>query len=113
MNFIFVWFLALGGVIALAFVPRPWLLWSSATLLVLLFFVVCLPNIGRLVALWKIDGGFDSALRRQVFLADVGALATLYTIVAVVWSLPLASGGAIVGAVAALANSLVGGRSEG
>ena len=112
VNFIFVWFLALGGVIALSFSSQRWVLWALTALLAILFCAVCLPNIGRIVALNKMHGGFDRALRRHVILADVGACGTLYALIALWWPLPFAAAGAVVGFVAAFANALVGGGSD-
>ena len=112
VNFIFVWLLALGGVVALLFTSQLWLLWALTAVLAILFCAVCLPNIGRLVALDKMHGGFDRAIRRHVVLADVGAFGTLYAVVALWWPLPLAAAGLVVGFAAALANSLIGGGGD-
>lgn len=111
-NFIIVWLVALAGLVALLFTSQPWLLWALSAVLAVLFFAVCLPNIGRIVALDKMHGGFDRALRRHVVLADIGALGTLYAVVALWWPLPFAFAGVVIGFVAALANSLVGGGSD-
>jgi len=111
-NFIFVWILALGGLVALSFTSQSWLLWVLSAVLAVLFCAVCLPNIGRTVALNKMHGGLDRTLRRHVVLADAGALGTLYAVVALWWPLPFALAGVVVGFVAALANSLVGGGSD-
>ena len=89
VNFIFVWFLALGGVFALSFTRPPWLVWSLVVVLALLFLVVCLPNIGRVFALHKMHGGLDRALRRQIVIADAGAVGTGYAIVALPHTLRL------------------------
>lgn len=112
VNFIFVWLLAIGGVIGLAFTSERWLLWSTSGVLVILFLAVCIPNIGRIVALNKIHGGLDTALRRNVILADVGALGTFYAVVALWWPLPLAVAGILLGFVAAFVNSVVGRRGN-
>lgn len=74
VNFIYVWLLALGGVVALLFTSQLWLLWALTAVLAILFCAVCFPNIGRLVALDKMHGGFDRAFRRHVVLADVGII---------------------------------------
>ncbi|WP_431095685.1 hypothetical protein [Polaromonas aquatica] len=112
VNFIFVWLVALGGLVALSFTSQPWLLWALSAVLAVLFCAVCLPNIGRTVALYKMHGGFDRAFRLHVVLADAGACGTLYAVVALWWPLPFAFAGLVVGFVAALFNSLVGSGSD-
>lgn len=111
-NFIIIWLLALGSLVALTFASQRWLLWALSAVLAVLFCAVCLPNISRIVALNKMHGGLDRALRRHVVLADAGALGTLYAVVALWWPLPFALAGVVVGFFAALANSLVGGGSD-
>ena len=112
VNYRFVWLLALGGVVALLFTSQLWLLWVLTAVLAILFCAVCVPNIGRLVSLDKMHGGFDRAFRRHVVLADVGAFGTLYVVVALWWPLPFAAAGLVVGFAAALANSLIGGGGD-
>ena len=112
VNFVFVWLVALGGVGALAFTSHRWLLWPATAVLSILFCAVCLPNIGRIVALNRMHGSLDTAFRRHVVVADVGALGTLYAMVALWWPLPFAIAGVVVGSVAAVVNGLVGGGSD-
>lgn len=108
INFIFVWLLAVVGVIAVTFHPALWIVWATTGILVVLLVVVCVPNIGRIVALSKLHGGMDIALRRNVVLADVGAFATAYSIIALWWPLPFAVAGVLAGSVAAFVNSQQG-----
>lgn len=110
VNFVFVWLISVCIVVAASFYREGWLAVTAMGLFTFLFFVVCLPNIGRTMALNKIHGGLDRALRRHVFLADIGALATAYTVAAMWWALPLAALAAVVGMVVAFVNSHAGGN---
>lgn len=112
VNFIFLWLLALGVAVALLFTSEQWVVWALAVVLVILFSAVCLPNIGYTVALDKMYGGFDKALRRHVILADVGAAGTLYAVVALFWPLPFAIAGVAAGFIAAVANSFLGRNND-
>ena len=86
-----------------------WLLVVASVLLTLLFFVVCLPNIGKVVALNKMYGGVLAPLRKQVVLADIGAVVVLYPIAALWWQLPLATLATVFAFLIAFINSRAGG----
>lgn len=105
----FVWLLTIGIVWTAAHYRQLWLLVVASVLLALLFFVVCLPNIGRVVALNKMYGGMLAPLRKQVVLADIGAVFVLYPIVALWWQLPLATPATALAFVIAFINSRAGG----
>lgn len=108
VNFIFVWPVAIGVVWAAATYQHLWMLVIASALLGILFFAVCIPNIGRTAALNKMYGRMLVAFRRHVVLADVGALLVLYAIAALWWSLPLPTPAAALAGGIALINSLLG-----
>lgn len=109
VNFLFVWLLAIGIVWAAEYYRQQWLLVVASVLLALLFVVVCLPNIGKVVALNKMHGGVLAPLRKQVVLADIGAVVVLYPIAALWWQLPLATLATFFAFLIAFINSRAGG----
>ncbi|MDP2680748.1 MAG: hypothetical protein Q8O85_18790 [Rhodoferax sp.] len=109
VNFMFVWLLVIGIVWTADYYRQQWLLVVASVLLTLLFFVVCLPNIGKVVALNKMYGGVLAPLRKQVVLADIGAVVVLYPIAALWWQLPLATLATVFAFLIAFINSRAGG----
>lgn len=110
VNFIFVWLLAIGIVWTAGYYRQQWLLVAASVLLAFLFLVVCLPNIGRTVALNKMYGGMLAPIRKHVVLADIGAVVVLYSIAALWWKLPLATFATVLAFLIAFVNSRAGGE---
>jgi hypothetical protein len=86
---ILLWPVAIMLVWAASHFRHPWLLASATAAVALLFCMVCVPTIGHVFALNKVYGGLK-ALRGKLVLADIGAVATLYALLALWlrWPLP-------------------------
>lgn len=108
VNFIFVWLISIGIVWAAAHYQQHWLLVAASVLVALLFLFVCIPNVGRIAALNKMYGGMLISFRRQLVLADVGAVVVLYPAVALWLQFPLPTLAMVIAAVIAFINSLAG-----
>lgn len=73
--------------IASAWVAEHYLLWwlqlFATANLIFVFLAICLPNIGRIGSLKRIDNGVNASFHRQLVLADVGALLPIAAIASV------------------------------
>jgi len=104
-NFILVWPMVVVIVWAAGHYSNTWLRLGATAALVLVLAVVCLPNIGRIAALNKINFGMFKQLRKHLILAYFGALLVVYASVALWWSFPLAFAAALVAFAIAFINS--------
>jgi hypothetical protein len=104
-NFILLWPLVVAIVWAASHYSNTWLRIGATAALVLMLLVVCIPNIGRVAALNKINFGMFKQLRKQLILADIGALLVVYAAAALWWSLPLPFVAALVAFAIAFINS--------
>lgn len=105
-NFILVWPLVVAVVWAAGHYSNTWFRVAATAALVLVLLVVCLPNVGRIAALNKINFGMFKQLQKHLVLAYFGVLLVVYAAVALWWSLPVPFVAALVAFAIAFINSL-------
>lgn len=105
-NFILIWPLVIGVAWAAEKYYLPLIQIVATASLLLVFAFVCVPNIGRIGALSKLNFGLSNSIKNQLYFAYLGAITVLVAIASIWANLGIAWCATLIAFVIAFVNSL-------